>query len=668
MKSYTADISTLDIPYIKKYGTDLTEKVDIDSHNAVGREDKLAEIKKILTHLVKNDPIITGPAGSGKTALVEALAVNLKKNNVPDMLKGYHIFEINAGTLDSDGAGHLGYFNDNLSHIIKEGEKYNKQIILFIDEFHIMIGASNNGGRSGMDGSQLLKPAMARGAIRLIGATTNTEWRKFVEPDKALVRRFYPVNIAQTDIEVTQGILKKLIPKYQKHYGPIQANNDVINLMVTLADRYIPTRSFPDKAIDMLDDSMALAYQKEETEISRKDVADSIYQRTGIPADMIATSLNPNIVNLRKDLQKRVKGQDAQIDEVVKAIDLSFAGLNDSHKPLASFLFIGTSGVGKTELAKAIAESIFGDENNMIRLDMGGYNTPTAVQDLIGTDDKPGALTDSVRSHPYSVLLLDEIEKASPKVMDLLLSILDDGEIRDGVGNMINFKNLIIILTSNLAAKTILNENEWLGDQKVSVGEAKMRKQVFRERVNMELKRHFRPEMVNRFGHKIIFNVLNTSQMIKISKKYMDRFQADLLKKSNIYLIYDRKAMQYLVRIGTTPKDGARPMKNIINDVLMGKLAEQLVAAKSDPNNLFNNVRKVLLTTTGNPPTATDLYGTERFAFTALSGLPTEEEKAEMKKVFTEDGIAKMIAARKATQSTQEALNKKYDKKFKKSN
>lgn len=643
------------IPYLNHFGSCLNDKVAQTPNvkYAVGRQIQLSSMEQVLLHENKNTPMLVGEAGVGKTDIVEGLAAKLNAGDVPKLLKGYQIWNVNLGYLNNNiNPPHdSGYFNSNFQHVIDECKRYNNKIILFIDEFHTIMGASKTSSGEGMDGSQLLKPPLARGEIKLIGATTNDEFYDYVTPDKALMRRLSLINVPEPNTHHTFEILKQNVNVFSQHYGGVTMSDDVLKRIVMLATRYMPhDRYNPDKSFDIMDSTFSEAVVKKQKACTLHDVAIAVYLKTNIPLASIAISLQPQIPHLKQLLQKRVKGQDQAIDTVVRAVDMFFAGLNDPTKPKATFLFLGTTGVGKTELAKALAQALFGDENDMIRLDMASYNTADATEKLLGVNGKRGVLTEQVRRHPYSILLLDEIEKSSPDVWDLLLSILDDGEIQDSRGRTVDFTNLIIILTSNLASEDIRNRRIWESGSSQTPEERRYRSNLFKQRIEDTLEETFRPELVNRFQNIVVFNTLGKRQIVKISRKYIDELLRRL-HRQGFDLMFDFNAIDYLTDMGTDLDKGARPLKRVLNHEITSLISEEIVKESANPKINLKDFHTFVLSVEGHrahkgAPTGhlkADLFGNRQFTCTMRKAPLTEKEKQIRADSFSDKNINKMI-------------------------
>lgn len=642
------------IPYLKHFAVNLNQKVKRECEQngapiqyAVGRRDKILNIMEILLHKHKNAPILIGEAGVGKTDIVEGFADALNRGNVPDMLKGCQVYTLDLALMnDSINPPHkAGYFNSNLKHVLNECKRYKNKIILFIDEIHMIVGASRKTSSAGMDSSQILKQPLGRGEFKMIGATTYDEYYDFIKPDPALKRRMKPIQIPEPNKKTVYKILKGNVQGFSNHYNGITINDQALHRVVNLSARYMPDLFMPDKAFDIMDDAFSEAVLLNQSQVDDDDVDLSIYHSTGIPMSSIELALQPQVAHLGELLQRRVKGQDQAINRVVDAIDLFFAGLNDPTKPKASFLFLGTTGVGKTELAKSIAQSLFGSEHAMIRLDMASFDTQDATAKLLGIHGKRGILTEAVRRKPYSVLLLDEIEKSAPPVWDLLLSILDDGEIQDSRGRTVDFSNLIIILTSNLASDAIKNRLAYENTDTKSPEERKYRQYLFNKEVQSALKLTFKPELVNRLSNIVVFNVLQKPQIIKISKKYMD----DLLKRlryKGYDLMFDFDTIDYLTDLGTDVNNGARPLQRALAHELADKIGRYIVSMNSTPEmkQRYKNFRTFTVTVKGKRPSKHDLWGNRKFIIKVRDTPVTPKEVQQRASIFTDSSIAKMMA------------------------
>ncbi|TPR16722.1 AAA family ATPase [Apilactobacillus timberlakei] len=644
-------IDSKDIPYLNHYAKNISNRVNNNYEYAVGREQEIQTTMQVLLHARKSNPILIGEAGVGKTSLVEGLAQLINVGAVPSNLSNFQIYELNLGLMDTNFDNELGYFNDNLSHIIQEATLHNDEIILFIDEIHTIMGASKNNEAQGMDASQILKPPLARGSIHLIGATTFDEYHEYIEPDRAFQRRLMPITLEEPDIDTSVKILKKSLSSFESHYGyQINIEDNVFKTMVELSIRYLTDQFLPDKAFDLLDSSISEALLAKSDDfddslnIDINDIAKAIYRRTGVLTSTISASLTPNIKDLENRLKADIKGQDEAIQQIVHSLDIAYAGMNDPTKPLSSFIFLGTPGVGKTETVKSLAKNIFHDEKNMIRLDMGSYTTKDSIERLIGSRTKPGDLTGAVSRKPYSIVLLDEIEKSTPAVRDLLLSILDEGQVQDGRGRTVNFRNEIIILTSNLGSDLIKERAEWLSAN-LEPGELVFKNNFFYSQMTKYLKYKFRPEFVDRFDNKVVFNVLDKYHMIKITQKYLSKLEKRLLKrKEPLHLNYNSDVVDYLVSLtilGNDRASGARPLMRVLQQNVGGKIAHTII--QNADNEDFANINTISVTAPGKKPGKQDMWGNRSFKFKATTMIPNEIDEQKKKDIFSNENIKKMI-------------------------
>ena len=632
-------------PTLNQYGSDLTKQAREGKLDPViGRKNEIQRVIQILSRRTKNNPCLIGEPGVGKTAVVEGLAEKIVAGDVPELLKNKRVVSIDIASMIA-GAKYRGDFEERIKKALKEVKKAG-DVILFIDEIHTIVGAGSAEGA--VDAANILKPLLARGEIQLIGATTLKEYRKYIEKDAALERRFSPVTVNEPTEDETVQILYGLRDKYEAHHN-VKITDEAIKAAVELSSRYINDRYLPDKAIDLIDEAAskvrmssytepdsfkdmkdeiekldkekeeAIRVQdfekaakirdkenakKKELEDSKKnwetkkskevptlkeeDIANVISSWTGIPVTKVSESENEKLKNLEENLHKRVIGQDEAVSAVAKAIKRSRMGLKDPNKPIGSFLFLGPTGVGKTELSKALAENLFGSEDALIRIDMSEYMEPHSVAKLIGSPpgyvgyDEAGQLTEKVRRKPYSVILFDEIEKAHPDVMNMLLQVLDDGRLTDSQGRTVNFKNTVIIMTSNVGAKLITDKKTLgfteskSGDDKES--EEKEYKDIKKE-VMAELKKEFKPEFLNRIDEIIVFHKLEDSQIRKIVDILIDNV-GKLLKEQGIKLTVDEKAKDLVAKKGTDKTYGARPLKRAIQTMIEDKIAEAMLDGK----------------------------------------------------------------------------------------
>lgn len=617
---------------LEKYGKNLTliasqNKID----PVIGREKEIERAIQILSRRTKNNPVFIGDPGVGKTSVAEGLAINISSGNVPDNLIGKVLYTLDMGSMLA-GAKYRGEFEERMKQVIDEVAK-NGNIILFIDELHTIIGAGST-GESTIDASNILKPALSRGDIQIIGATTVDEYRKHIEKDSALERRFQPVLITEPTKEETIEILKGLREKYEGHHN-VKITDEAIVAAVDLAIRYIPDRFLPDKAIDLIDESASRVRLREnslqknsistdkctldkETDyklnediiedeilgisiklsdnipnienhkksyvgiVDKEIIAEVVELWTGVPVNQIVKEEAYKLLNLEEILHGRIVGQNQAVMSISKAIRRSRAGLKDPKRPIGSFLFLGPTGVGKTELCKALAEVQFGDENQIIRIDMSEYMEKHAVSKLIGSPpgyvgyNEGGQLTEKVRRNPYSVVLFDEIEKAHGDVFNILLQILDDGRLTDSKGRMIDFKNTILIMTSNVGA-TKINKNKVLGFE-TNKDKEDTRNQYYRmkESIMGELKQKFKPEFLNRIDDIIVFHPLEEYHIYEIVK-LMTRDVIQRLKSLDIDLKISEEAVKLIAKKGLDLEYGARPLKRAIQRELEDTLSEAIL-------------------------------------------------------------------------------------------
>lgn len=620
---------------LDKYGKNLTlvasqNKID----PVIGREKEIERAIQILSRRTKNNPVFIGDPGVGKTSVAEGLAANIASGNVPDNLIGKVLYTLDMGSMLA-GAKYRGEFEERIKQVVDEVVK-NGNIILFIDELHTIIGAGST-GESTIDASNILKPVLSRGDIQIIGATTIDEYRKHIEKDSALERRFQPVLITEPTKEETIKILEGLREKYESHHN-VKITDEAIVAAVDLSIRYITDRFLPDKAIDLIDESASRVRLREinsqknilnsekyilskeindelnrdigknlDLDISTKSsqgivnieipkksyigivdkeiIAEVVELWTGVPVNKIVEEEAERLLNLEEILHGRVVGQDQAVKSISRAIRRSRAGLKDPKRPIGSFLFLGPTGVGKTELCKALAEVQFGDENQIIRIDMSEYMEKHAVSKLIGSPpgyvgyNEGGQLTEKVRRNPYSVVLFDEIEKAHEDVFNILLQILDDGRLTDSKGRMVDFKNTILIMTSNVGATKINKKNHQVlgfGTNKDKEEEIKDQYDKMKESIMGELKQKFKPEFLNRIDDIIVFHPLEEYHIYEIVK-LMTREVIERLKSLNIDLKMSEEAVKLIAQEGMDLEYGARPLKRAIQKELEDTLSEAIL-------------------------------------------------------------------------------------------
>ena len=689
---------------LSKYAVNLNDAAKSGKLDPViGRDDEIRRILQILSRRTKNNPILIGEPGTGKTAIVEGLAHRIVRGDVPDNLRDKQIFSLDMGALVA-GAKYKGEFEERLKAVINEVIKAEGKIILFIDEIHTLVGAGK--GEGAMDAANILKPALARGELRSIGATTLDEYQKYFEKDKALERRFQSVLVTEPDKMSSISILRGLKERYESHHK-VRIQDDAIIAAVTLSDRYITERFLPDKAIDLIDEaaaklrmehdslpeeldeisrhikqleiereaikrekdeaklatlgkelselkeqekSMRAKWQQEKEladriqsakqqieaykfeaekaeregdygrvaeirygkiknleeeikkvqgelhstqggsamikeEVTAEDIADVVSRWTGIPVSKMLQSEREKLLTLEDELHKRVIGQEEAIAAVSDAVRRSRAGLQDPKRPIGSFIFLGTTGVGKTELAKALAAYLFNDETMMTRIDMSEYQEKFSVSRLIGAPpgyvgyDEGGQLTEAVRRKPYSVVLFDEIEKAHPDVFNILLQVLDDGRLTDNKGRVVNFKNTIIIMTSNLGSSYIQEQFD-----KIDTHNREAIIEETKEKVMEMLKKSIRPEFLNRIDETIMFTPLNEEEIEQIVRLQIENVKS-LLKESEVSLEATDNAIRFIAKAGFDPDFGARPVKRAIQSHLLNDLSKQLLAGAVDKQN-----------------------------------------------------------------------------------
>ncbi|MGL4109282.1 ATP-dependent Clp protease ATP-binding subunit [Clostridium sp. LP20] len=623
-------------PMLDQYSRDLTDMAREGRLDPViGRDLENQRVLEILCRRIKNNPCLIGEPGVGKTAVVEGLAQRIIEGNIPEILRDKRVVSLDLSSMIA-GAKYRGEFEDRLKKVMEE-IRSNKNIIAFIDEIHTIIGAG--GAEGAIDASNILKPALARGEIQCIGATTIDEYRKHIEKDSALERRFQPITVGEPSKEETLEILRGLRDKYESHHR-VKITDEALEASVELSDRYITDRFMPDKAIDLMDEAAAkirienliappdikqieidienLVKEKEEAirvqefekaatlrdnekelkekldyvkrnwttqssvqglKVTRENIANVVSSWTRIPVEKLTEKESDKLLKLEEILHKRVVGQTEAVKSVARAVRRARVGLRDPKRPIGSFIFLGPTGVGKTELCKALAEAMFADENSIIRVDMSEYMEKHAVSRLIGSPpgyvgyDEGGQLTEAVRRKPYSVVLLDEIEKAHPDVFNILLQIMEDGRLTDGKGKVVNFKNTIIIMTSNVGAHTI-KKQKTMGfaiDDNIDNEYEKMR-----ENIMEELKNKFKPEFLNRIDDTIVFHKLDKKDMLSIVDLMLKSI-VSRLKDNRIELEFKDECKNYLLDKGIDLNYGARPLRRIITKEVEDRLSEELL-------------------------------------------------------------------------------------------
>ena len=629
-------------PTLNQFGEDLTKKAEEGKLDPViGRKQEIERVIEILSRRTKNNPCLIGEPGVGKTAAVEGLAQKIASGDVPEVLKDKRVVTLDISGMVA-GAKYRGDFEERIKKALNEVKKAG-DIILFIDEIHTIVGAGAAEGA--IDAANILKPLLARGEIQLVGATTLNEYRKFIEKDAALERRFSPVIVNEPSEKDTIQILKGIRDKYEAHHN-VKITDEAIEAAVKLSIRYVTDRFLPDKAIDLIDEASSKARLKTYTEpdslkelqeeiektknekeeavlnqkfekaaelrdsekalrerfeeeqskwknkntksivtITEENIAEVIANWTGIPAKKITEDENEKLKNLEQELHKRVIGQNEAVEAVSKAIRRGRVGLKDPKRPIGSFLFLGPTGVGKTELSKALAEVLFGDENAMIRLDMSEFMEPHSVSKLIGAPpgyvgfDDGGQLTEKIRRKPYSVVLFDEIEKAHPDVMNMLLQILEDGRLTDSQGRTVNFKNTVIIMTSNLGARLITDRKQLGFVNQDGKEDSKKEYEEIKKEVMAELKKELRPEFINRIDEIIVFHKLNDTdinQIIDIMLKEV----VNRLKEQKYDIEFEPDVKEMVAKEGIDKNFGARPLRRTIQNLVEDKLAEDILDGK----------------------------------------------------------------------------------------
>lgn len=555
-------------PYLDKYTDNLSAKVakKSEDYQVYGREKEVQAVIISLLRRTKNNPILVGEAGVGKTAIVEGLTLAILRGQVPESLQGITVRSLELSSLMSkEDGGFIAKFKK----IIEEMVATRGHNLLFVDEFHTVVGAGSQDGQS-LDAGNVIKPVLARGDIQLIGATTLDEFHDYIETDRALERRMQPVMIDEPTIPQAISIIDQAKAIYES-FHKITISSEAVKQSVRLSARYLTDRFLPDKAFDLIDEAATIASAEGKTSITEEDIAQVLKDKTGIPVTTILKGDSERLDGLKEKLMNRVKGQEDAIDAIVDAVTIAQAGLQDENKPISSFMFLGPTGVGKTELSKALAEALFDDEDAMIRLDMSEYKEKEDVAKLIGNrvTKTKGQLTQAVKQKPYCVVLLDEVEKAHGEVMDLFLQVLDDGRLTDSSGRLISFKNTIVIMTTNIGAKKIINKWELKGSfQNLTDRD----RQQFEKSMDSELQTEFRPEFLNRIENKLIFNLLEREIIVKIAEKNLSEIE-DRMKRQNLTLSYEPSLIQYLSDVGTDVKNGARPLERLIKRKVLAPIS-----------------------------------------------------------------------------------------------
>ena len=637
-------------PTLDEFGRDLTELARNEKLDPViGRANEIERCIQIISRRVKNNPCLLGEPGVGKTAIAEGLAQRIVNGDIPDFLKDKRVVSLDLAALVA-GTKYRGEFEERMKRVMEEVRKAQGEVILFIDELHTLVGAGAAEGA--IDASNIMKPALARGELQCIGATTMDEYRKYVERDAALQRRFQAIQVKEPSVEDCIEILKGLRPRYEQHHK-VEITNEALDAAARLSDRYISDRFLPDKAIDVIDEASSRvrlrsamppqdlrdakvelnAVQKElsglpnnrqyerayelqnrrrdldtrvkeleenweearkdaKTSVDEDEVAAIIFSMTGIPVSRLVEAETQKLFRMEEELHKRIIGQHEAIVAISKAVRRSRSGLRDVKRPIGSFIFLGPTGVGKTELARALAAYLFEKEDSLIRIDMSEYMESFAVSRLVGAPpgyvgyDEGGQLTEAVRRNPYSVVLLDEIEKAHPEVYNILLQIMEDGRLTDSHGRTVDFKNVILIMTSNLGARAIQGEREMGfrgGDplQRQQQDEAARARQMesVKGRITDELKRAFRPEFLNRVDETIIFHALSSGEITQVVDLMLERVSKQIAQKGMDFVTTDA-AKTLLAKEGFDPQYGARPLRRAVQRLVEDPLAEEVLLGR----------------------------------------------------------------------------------------
>jgi ATP-dependent Clp protease ATP-binding subunit ClpC len=632
-------------PTLDQYGQDLTDLARNDQIDPViGRADEIEQAVEILSRRTKNNPVLIGEAGVGKTAIVEGLAERICDGDVPQTLLGKRVVQLDLAGLVA-GTRYRGDFEERLKKVIDEIRAHRDELIVFLDEIHTLVGAGGAGSEGGMDASNMLKPALARGELRVIGATTLDEYRKSIEKDAALARRFQPVLVPEPGVEDTVAILRGLRDRYEAHHQ-VRFTDEALVAAAEMSDRYVTDRYLPDKAIDLIDQAGARVRLRTRTpaedvrELERRldevrrdkeqAVADEQYERasalrdqvaelegqirrasgdgegesevpsvgpqeiaevvsraTGIPVAQLTEEERDRLLRLESHLHERVVGQDDAVDAVAEAVRRSRTGLADPNRPMGSFLFLGPTGVGKTELARALAEALFGESDRMVRLDMSEFQERHTVARLVGAPpgyvgyEEAGQLTEAVRRRPYAVVLLDEIEKAHPDVFNILLQVLDDGRLTDSQGRTVNFRNTVLIMTSNLGSELITGSQRAVGFGAGEPGGPGAGSEL-RERLMRRLQENFRPEFLNRIDEVIIFQRLEQQQLRQITELLLEETRRRL-HAQDIGVTFTVAGVDWIAEHGYQPEYGARPLRRVIQREVDNRLSRMLLENAVSP-------------------------------------------------------------------------------------
>jgi len=593
-------------PFLDRFSQDLTRQaLEGKLDPLIGRAKEVERLTQVLLRRTKNNPVLVGEPGVGKTAIVSGLALKIAKRDIPDSLQNKRVIALDLPLMVA-GTKYRGEFEERLKKVMDEIRRAKREIILFVDELHTVVGAGAAEGA--IDASNMLKPQLARGELQMIGATTLDEYRKYIEKDAALERRLQPIEVPEPNVKETIQILRGLKNKYEAHHK-VNILDEALIAAATLSDRYIKDRFLPDKAIDLIDEASSrtrLKSQKLESvdkkkggtatlikdkisiknEVSAANIEELVSFWTGIPVQKLTESEIEKLLHLEDKLHKRVIGQDEAVRAISEAIRRGQAGLSDANRPIGSFIFLGPTGCGKTELSKALAEALFGNEEALIRIDMSEYQERHTVSRLIGAPpgyvgyEDQGQLTEKVRQKPYSVILLDEIEKAHPDIFNVLLQVLEDGRLTDAKGKTVDFKNTIIIGTSNTGTEIIQRMYQsQIGYQPKKKGSKKENYEEIKEKLEEQLKMQFRPEFLNRIDDIIVFHSLTEKQMLEIVKVTIKKVQ-NRLKDQSIKLKVDQKVKKFLAKDGYDPEFGARPLRRLIQKRIENPLSSYVLKGK----------------------------------------------------------------------------------------
>ena len=580
---------------LEKFATDLTElafKNKLDP--IVGREPEVARVMQTLIRRTKNNPVLVGGAGVGKTAIAEGLAQHIASGNVPIELKDKKVLSLDMGSLVA-GSKFRGEFEERLGAVMDEVKQSEGTIILFIDEIHTVVGAGASEGS--IDASNMMKPALARGDLQCLGATTEDEYKKYIESDSALERRFQPVLVEEPDLETSEQMLRALRPKYESHHG-LRISDDAIKAAVSLSHRYVSGRLLPDKAVDLIDEAsskirivnqegieikdelpeVGVMLETKPLEVVKEDIGSLVADMTGIPVNSLLKTETEKLLDMEEGLRSRIIGQERAVRSVSDAIRRARSGLKDPNRPVGSFMFLGPTGVGKTELSKALAWYLFGDEKDMVRFDMSEFMEPHSVSKLIGAPpgyvgfDDGGQLTEAVKRRPFRVILFDEIEKAHPEVSNILLQLMDDGRLTDSKGRLVDFRNTVIIMTSNVGVSSFRSEKiGFLRGNQYSRQEEEMKRTL-----EIELKKSFKPEFLNRVDDIVVFNEISESDMLQIVDIMTDQIKDRILEIGFVLDVSD-SARIWFASEGFDPQYGARPLRRILQNNLENPLSTKIL-------------------------------------------------------------------------------------------